>query len=444
LARRELPAAVEIEKKLLSAMMLKEGAVIPKVANLITDDDFYREENRIIFRAMLAIYNRDTPPDVLLIEDELTRTDELERVNRRYLFSLIDLEFSTARAEAYANTIKTKSILRRLINSGLEIADEAGNERKDVEDILEDAERKILAVTSQNNQVGFEKLAAVLQRTIERIQHIHNNPGKVVGVTTGIHDIDKVTNGLQRSDLILLAARPSMGKTALALNIAANAAREKKVVALFSLEMSKMQLGNRLLSTWSGINSQYLNTGVFSDDDMKALLRSLDELSPLKLFIDDTAGISLLELRSKTRRLKHEHGLDLIVIDYLQLMQGGRARLTEQNRQQEISEISRNLKALARELNVPILALSQLSRQVEMRADKKPQLSDLRESGSLEQDADIVMFLYRDEYYNRDDTENANIAELIFAKNRNGPTTSIRLQFNKETMRFGDLTRAEY
>ena len=444
MARRELPAAVEIEKKLLSAMMLKEGAVIPKVANLITDDDFYREENRIIFRAMLAIYNRDTPPDVLLIEDELTRTDELERVNRRYLFSLIDLEFSTARAEAYANTIKTKSILRRLINSGLEIADEAGNERKDVEDILEDAERKILAVTSQNNQVGFEKLAAVLQRTIERIQHIHNNPGKVVGVTTGIHDIDKVTNGLQRSDLILLAARPSMGKTALALNIAANAAREKKVVALFSLEMSKMQLGNRLLSTWSGINSQYLNTGVFSDDDMKALLRSLDELSPLKLFIDDTAGISLLELRSKTRRLKHEHGLDLIVIDYLQLMQGGRARLTEQNRQQEISEISRNLKALARELNVPILALSQLSRQVEMRADKKPQLSDLRESGSLEQDADIVMFLYRDEYYNRDDTENANIAELIFAKNRNGPTTSIRLQFNKETMRFGDLTRAEY
>ena len=244
--------------------------------------------------------------------------------------------------------------------------------------------------------------------------------------------------------MILLAARPSMGKTALALNIAANAAREKKVVALFSLEMSKTQLGNRLLSTWSGVNSQYLNTGSFSDDDMRALLRALDDLSSLKLFIDDTAGISLLELRSKARRLKHENGLDLIVIDYLQLMQGGRGRLTEQNRQQEISEISRNLKALARELDVPILALSQLSRQVEMRADKKPQLSDLRESGSLEQDADIVMFLYRDEYYNRDDDENKNIAELIFAKNRNGPTTSIHLQFNKEIMRFGDLTREEY
>ena len=208
--------------------------------------------------------------------------------------------------------------------------------------------------------------------------------------------------------------------------------------------MSKTQLGNRLISTWSGINSQYLNTGSFSDEDMRTLLRALDDLSPLKLFIDDTAGISLLELRSKTRRLKHEHGLDLVVIDYLQLMQGGRGRLTEQNRQQEISEISRNLKALARELDVPILALSQLSRQVEMRADKKPQLSDLRESGSLEQDADIVMFLYRDEYYNRDDAENKNIAELIFAKNRNGPTTSVHLQFNKEIMRFGDLTREGY
>lgn len=444
MARRELPAAIEIEKKLLSAMMLKNGEVIPKITNLIAEDDFYREENRLIFRAMLTVYNSDTPPDVLLIEDELIRTDEIDRVNRRYLFSLIDLEFSTARAEAYANTIKTKSLLRRLINAGLEIADDASDERKDVEDVLEDAERKILAVTNQNNQIGFEKLSAVLQRAFERIQHIHNNPGKVVGVTTGIHDIDKVTNGLQRSDLILLAARPSMGKTALALNIAANAAADKKVVALFSLEMSKTQLGNRLLSTWSGINSQYLNTGVFSDEDMRTLLNALEKLSPLKLFIDDTAGISLLELRSKARRLKHEHGLDLVVIDYLQLMQGGRGRLTEQNRQQEISEISRNLKALARELDVPILALSQLSRQVEMRADKKPQLSDLRESGSLEQDADIVMFLYRDEYYNRDDSENKNIAELIFAKNRNGPTTSVHLQFNKEIMRFGDLTRAEY
>lgn len=423
-------------------MMLKEGEIISTVTGIITADDFYREENRIIFRALIAVYNRGTPPDILLVEDELRRTDELDRVNRRYLFSLVDLEFSTARAEAYANTIRTKSILRRLIKVGLEIADEAGDESKDVEDVLESVEKKILSVTSKNNQTGFEKLSAILQRSFERIQRIHNHPGEMEGVTTGLIDLNKVTNGLQKSDLILLAARPSMGKTALALNIAVNAAANKKIVALFSLEMSKTQLGNRLLSTASKVNSQYLNTGIFSDNDMQNLLNSLDRLSPLRLFIDDTAGISLLELRSKVRRLKNEYGLDLIVIDYLQLMQGGNSRLTEQNRQQEISEISRSLKALARELDVPILALSQLSRSVEMRADKKPQLSDLRESGSLEQDADIVMFLYRDEYYNRDNTENQNIAELIIAKNRNGPTTSIRLQFNKEIMHFGDLTRA--
>lgn len=440
--RRVMPEAIEMEKKLLSSMMLKEGEIISTVTGIITADDFYREENRIIFRALIAVYNRGTPPDILLVEDELRRTDELDRVNRRYLFSLVDLEFSTARAEAYANTIRTKSILRRLIKVGLEIADEAGDESKDVEDVLESVEKKILSVTSKNNQTGFEKLSAILQRSFERIQRIHNHPGEMEGVTTGLIDLNKVTNGLQKSDLILLAARPSMGKTALALNIAVNAAANKKIVALFSLEMSKTQLGNRLLSTASKVNSQYLNTGIFSDNDMQNLLNSLDRLSPLRLFIDDTAGISLLELRSKVRRLKNEYGLDLIVIDYLQLMQGGNSRLTEQNRQQEISEISRSLKALARELDVPILALSQLSRSVEMRADKKPQLSDLRESGSLEQDADIVMFLYRDEYYNRDNTENQNIAELIIAKNRNGPTTSIRLQFNKEIMHFGDLTRA--
>lgn len=441
--RRAMPTAIEMEKKLLSAMMLKEGAIIPKVTEIISADDFYREENRIIFRALIAVYNRGTPPDILLVEDELIRNDELDRVNRRYLFSLIDLEFSTARAEAYANTIRIKSILRRLIKSGMEIADEAADESKDIEDVLEGAEKKILAVTSKNNQTGFEKLSSILQRSFERIQRIHNRPGEMEGVTTGLIDLNKVTNGLQKSDLILLAARPSMGKTALALNIAVNAAAAKKNVALFSLEMSKTQLGNRLLSTASRVNSQYLNTGNFSDNDMRNLLQALDELAPLRLFIDDTASISLLELRSKVRRLKNEHGLDLIVIDYLQLMQGGTARLTEQNRQQEISEISRSLKALARELDVPILALSQLSRSVEMRADKKPQLSDLRESGSLEQDADIVMFLYRDEYYNREDTDNQNIAELIIAKNRNGPTTSIRLQFNKEIMHFADLTRAE-
>ncbi len=441
---REMPTAIEMEKKLLSAMMLKEGEVIPTVANILSADDFYREEHRIIFQAMVRLYNRGTPVDILLTEQELQGSDELARVDRAYLYSLLELEYSTARASSYAKIIRQKAILRRLIVAGRTIADEAYEEKKTVESILEGAEQKILSVTSENHQTGFERLFTILQSSFERIQHIHNNPSEMEGVPTGLIDLDRILNGLQKSDLILLAARPSMGKTALALNIAVNAAEKNKTVAIFSLEMSKIQLGNRLLSTRSGVNSLHLNTGNLSDDDMNQLINALEELSKLKMFIDDTAGSSLLELRSKARRIKHEHGLDLIVIDYLQLMQGQRTRNSEMNRQQEISEISRSLKALARELNVPVLALSQLSRSVELRAEKKPQLSDLRESGSLEQDADIVMFLYRDEYYNRDDTENQNIAELIIAKNRNGPTTSIRLQFKKEIMRFGDLLKEEF
>jgi replicative DNA helicase len=247
---------------------------------------------------------------------------------------------------------------------------------------------------------------------------------------------------LQKSDLILLAARPSMGKTALALNMAMNAALEKNIVAVFSLEMSKEQLGHRLLSSYSGINSQKLSTGNFDDTEFNELVDTLNYLTESKLFIDDTAGITVLELRSKARKIKNEHGLDLIVIDYLQLMQGSSRKGSDFNRQQEISEISRSLKALARELKVPILALSQLSRSVELRADKRPLLSDLRESGSLEQDADIVAFLYREDYYDKE-SENANTAELVISKNRNGPTAIINLQFNKECMRFGSLGTAE-
>lgn len=441
---KELPAAIEIEKKLLSAMMLKRGEAIPKITGIVDEEDFYRPENRLIFHAMMNVYNRGVPPDPLMIENELRRIGELDHVNRMYLFSLIDAEFTTARAEAQAEIVREKSILRRLIQAGEEISGEARNPRNSVEDVLSTAEQKILSVTLKTNRDGFEALPEVLQKSFERIQYIHNHPNEMTGVSTGLIELNKVTNGLHKSDLILLAARPSMGKTALALNIAVNAAKAGNVVALFSLEMSKNQLGNRLLSTASKVNSLHLNTGNLSDDEINALINALDELGNLKLMIDDTPGLSLFEIRAKVRRMKHERGLDLIVIDYLQLMQGTRSRYSEQNRQQEISEISRSLKALAREMDVPVLALSQLSRNVEMRADKKPQLSDLRESGSLEQDADIVMFLYRDEYYSREDNaENENIAELIIAKNRNGPTTSIRLQFQKEIMRFGDLTRME-
>ena len=435
----DISLTIETEKKLLSALMLNEGEAIPRTAALLNVEDFYRPEHKRIYAALLRLSNRGVPLNVLSVENELEKTDELKKVTHTYLFGLVNLEYTTARTEYYAGIIRGNAILRRLTEIGREITDEASNERDTLEKILENAEQKILSVTLKSNRAVTERISDVLLAAFERIRYNANHPNETSGVPSGFIDLDRVLNGFQAADLILLAARPSMGKTALALNMAAQAARRKKTVVIFSLEMSKMQVGNRLLSTWSGVNSQYLNTGNLNDEDITALVQALDELSELNLYIDDTAGIGLLEMRSKARRIKHEHGLDMIVIDYLQLMQGGRS----ENRQQEISEISRGLKGLARELNVPVLALSQLSRSVEMRAEKKPQLSDLRESGSLEQDADIVMFLYRDEYYNRDDADNENLAEVIIAKNRNGPTTSVRLQFNKDTMRFGDLTRRE-
>lgn len=439
MAKREQPEVIEIEKRLLSAMLLKEGKVIPDVIDILKAEDFYRPEHRVIYQAAIDIYSRGTPPNPVLIEEELRRTDKLKCISLQYLLMLVEAEYSTARATKYAETIREKSIRRQLNDAGHEIADDASDETKPIEEVLDSAGKKILSATLYNKQKGFAELVPILQSSLERIFYIRNHKDELSGVPTGIHDLDKLTNGFQKSDMIILAARPSMGKTALALNMAMGAAKRGKVVAIFSLEMSKTQLGNRLLSLESGISSQDLNTGHLNREDLNDLADATIRLEDLKLYIDDTAGLRILEMRSKLRRLKHEHGLDLVVLDYLQLMQGGQ----QENRQQEISEISRSLKAMARELEVPILALSQLSRNVELRAEKKPQLSDLRESGSLEQDADIVMFLYRDEYYNRDDAESQNIAELIIAKNRNGPTVNVNLQFNKEIMRFGDLTRRE-
>ncbi|MBD3879652.1 MAG: replicative DNA helicase [Quinella sp. 1Q5] len=433
-----IPEAIEVEKKLLSALMIKGGQAIPEIATLLTAEDFYRQEHKLIYKAMLRLSNNGIPLDVLIVEQALRTSGDLEKVTRQYLFGLLPLEYTTLRAETYAKVIRQKSLMRQLMTAGKRLAVAASDERNRIEDVLSHAEKEILSISNRQVASGFEGVKEIIQRSFERIHYMHEHRGETLGVKSGLNDLDKILNGFQKSDLILLAARPSMGKTALALNIATNASRTK-VVAMFSLEMSKVQLGNRLLSTASGVNSQQLNTGNFSDEDTDRLLDGLERLTECKLYIDDTAGMGLMELRSKARRIKYERGLDMIIIDYLQLMQGGKA----ENRQQEISEISRTLKALARELDVPILALSQLSRSVELRAEKKPQLSDLRESGSLEQDADIVMFLYRDEYYNRDEAENKNIAELIIAKNRNGPTTSLHLRFDKETMKFSDLTRAD-
>jgi len=440
--QESIPQAVEMEKFVLGAMLLKEGEIIPTITSILTAEDFYRPEHRIIFDAILKIYSKKIIPNMLSLVDELRKSGEIEKIGLEYVFSLMEIAHTTAYAEFYAQTIKEKSILRKLIKVGEEIIQEATTAVKPLNDILDNAEKKLFAVTSQNETSEFESITPILQRSFDRIRRALDNPEGISGVSTRFTDFDKLTSGLQKSDLILLAARPSMGKTALALNMAMNAALDDNIVAIFSLEMSKEQLGHRLLSSYSGINSQKLATGNFDADEFNELVETLNYLTGTKLFIDDTAGISILELRSKARKIKNEHGLDLIVIDYLQLMQGAARKGADYNRQQEISEISRSLKALARELKVPILALSQLSRSVELRADKRPMLSDLRESGSLEQDADIVMFLYREEYYDKE-TENSNIAELVIAKNRNGPTTSINLQFDRECMHFGSFGSLE-
>ena len=436
---KELPQVVDMELELLGMLLLKEGLVIPTVSAILKSEDFFREEHKIIYDTILNLYVRKITPNMLTIAEELRRTNEIEKVGYGLIMSLGEVAFTTAYAENYAQTIKEKSSLRQLIKAGEEIVTEACDDNKPVDEILDIAEKKIFNVTAKSGGTEMEIVQPILKRSFEKIQLAVENKGLPTGVSSGFTDFDKVTSGLQKSDLILIAARPSMGKTALALNLALNAALKNNVVAIFSLEMSKEQIGHRLLSAHSGIDSLKLNTGNLDENEIIEIANTVDYLSGIKLFIDDTAAISILELRSKARRLKNERGLDLIIIDYLQLMQGSKSsRGNEFNRQQEISEISRSLKALARELKVPVVALSQLSRNVELRADKRPLLSDLRESGSLEQDADIVLFLYREEYYNQE-TENTNIAEVIIAKNRNGPTASMKLQFKRECMRFGNL-----
>lgn len=436
---KEIPQVADMELELIGMLLLKEGMIIPTISAILKAEDFFREEHKILYDTILNLYVRKITPNMLTITEELRRTGELDKVGYSLVLSLGEVAFTTAYAENYAQTIKEKSSLRQLIKAGEEIIDEAYDDSKPVEEILDSAEKKIFSVTAKSGGTEMEIIQPILKRSFEKIQLAVENKGLPTGVSSGFTDFDKVTSGLQKSDLILIAARPSMGKTAFALNLGLNAAKKNNVVAIFSLEMSKEQIGHRLLSSHSGIDSLKLNTGNLTEDEIVEIAGTVDLLSGLKLFIDDTAAISILELRSKARRLKNERGLDLIIIDYLQLMQGGKSsRGTEFNRQQEISEISRSLKALARELKVPVVALSQLSRNVELRADKRPLLSDLRESGSLEQDADIVIFLYREEYYNHE-TENVNMAEIIIAKNRNGPTSSMKLQFQRECMRFGNL-----
>ena len=436
------PASIEAEQAVLGAMLLKPDAVTT-AAEELSADDFYRETHRLIFEAMMELKERAEPVDLVTLTEQLKKADKLAKIGGIPALSLIANSVPTAANVHYhARIVHEKAQLRSLINAATEIAGAAYESADEVEDIMDSAEKRILAVSSGKRSKDFVPLQDILLDTLEQIDLRYNNKGSITGLPTGFTELDHLTAGLQKSDLILVAARPSMGKTAFTLNIAAHVVlRAKEPVAFFSLEMSKEQLVQRLLCSEGRIDSQRLRVGELEEKEWGDLIDTANRLSAAPLYIDDTPGITVMELRSKARRLKAEHGLSLIVIDYLQLMQG-RTSKSGDNRQQEISEISRSLKALARELNVPVIALSQLSRSVESRQIKRPMLSDLRESGSLEQDADIVMFLYREDYYDPE-TENKNITEVIIAKHRNGPVDTVDLTFLKQFTKFGNLSRMQ-
>lgn len=429
------PQNIEAEQAVLGAMLIKKEA-ISAAAELLTGDDFYRYAHRLVFEAIMTLNQANEAVDMITVTDRLKRDGELEKAGGiAFITALANAVPTAANVTFHARIVRQKSQLRHLINAATEIAGTAYEDADDVDEIMDDAEKRILGVTARSNHADFVPMKDILVTTFEQIEKHAANKGTLTGLPSGFLDLDRITSGFQPSDLILVAARPSMGKTAFTLNIATNAAiRREKTVAFFSLEMSKEQLALRMFSAEGQVDSQRLRVGDLKDEEWQQLISAADRLTKAPLWIDDTPGITVMELRSKARRLKAEHGLDLIVIDYLQLMQG-RGRGSGDNRQQEISEISRSLKALARELKVPVIALSQLSRSVESRQIKRPMLSDLRESGSLEQDADIVMFLYREDYYEKE-TDRQNITEVIVAKHRNGPVDTVSLFFQKEFTKF--------
>lgn len=443
------PQNIEAEQCVLSAMLLDKDA-IAKATEILSSSDFYREAHRVIFNAMLELYNKNEAVDMVTVTEILRRDNKLEDVGGiAYVTGLANAVPTAANIKYHADIVAEKSVLRQLVRVSTEIATMGYEANDDVGVLLDTAESRILEISNRKKKADFTPISDVLMNSVQNLEKMLANKGGLTGIPTGFSDLDKLTSGLQPSDFIILAARPSMGKTALALNIVQNVALrahkkiggEPKSVAFFSLEMSKEQLVSRMLCAEANIDSQSLRVGELKDSDWESLWSACDVMSKAKIFIDDTAGITAMEMRSRARRLKAEHGLDLIVVDYLQLMQGSGKRNSSGDRQQEVSEISRSLKALARELDVPVISLSQLSRSVESRNIKRPMLSDLRESGSLEQDADIVAFLYREDYYDPN-TENKH-TELIIAKHRNGPVDTVNLFFHKQFTKFVGFTKRE-
>ena len=429
------PHNTDAEQSLLGSLLIDRDAII-RVASFVKPEDFYHHANGTIYRAVFDLYNKREPTDFITLSDELGRRDQLEAVGGlAYLTSLLNAVPTAVHVEYYGRIVERTATLRRLIDAGARIVAIGYQDGVETEDALDSAEKAIFDVSQKRQTKDFVSIAEVLDRFFDQIDLLQQNRGAVVGVATGFSDLDSLTGGLQKSDLIILAARPSMGKTSMALGMAYGAAvSHGHTVGIFSLEMSADQLVQRLLSMETGIDSHRLRLGQIDDGEWDRISRAFGRLAEAKIYIDDQAGAGVMDVRSKARRLQAEHGLDLVVVDYLQLMSGRRS----ENRVQEISEISRGLKGLARELNVPVIALSQLSRAVESRADHRPMLSDLRESGSIEQDADIVMFIYREDKY-EEESEKKGIAEIIVAKHRNGPVGSINLRFFDRTARFADL-----
>ncbi len=433
------PHNSEAEQTVLASALLDHIAV-EKIVNLLNNDDFYYEANKEIYDSIKQVHIQNIPVDVLTVSEELKKRGKIDYIGGfEYLAGLTENIITSKNVEAYCNIIREKSTLRKLISVSNEIIEKGFKESDDVQKVIELAESRIFAISQNRSINSFAEIKDVLMEVFNQLEERAMNKGSLTGITTGYDDLDRMTSGLQKSDLILLAARPSMGKTALALNIAMNAVKTGASVALFSLEMSKEQYVQRIISTESMVESTKLRTGNLDDDDWSRLISVMSTISSYKIFIDDTASVTLFEVMSKCRRLKIEKGLDLIIIDYLQLMtDGGKGG---DNRQQEISNISRGLKAMARELNCPVVALSQLSRAPELRNDHRPIMSDLRESGAIEQDADVVMMLYRDEYYNKEESEKKGITDVIITKQRNGPVGTVELAWIGQYTKFGNIQK---
>jgi len=433
------PQAIEVEQAVLGAMLLQKEA-IGKAIEIIDKDCFYRDDHQKIFETLVHLYDENQPVDIITVSEELTSRKQLDKVGgRMYLLELTEKIATTANIEYHCNIVLEKSTLRKLINTSTQIVSQCYDATQDVDDLLDRAEQGIFSISEKRIKEGFIPLGDLLPHTFESIEEYQKKGGMITGIPTGFFELDYLTGGLQKSDLIVVASRPSMGKTSLCLTIAEHVAIEAKVpVGVFSLEMAKSQLAQRMLCSRARFSTHKMRTGKLGDHEYSNLAMAVGPLSEAKIFIDDTPSIGILQLRAKSRRLKAQHDVGLIIVDYLQLMQGPRSA---ESRQQEISMISRSLKGLAKELDVPVIAVSQLSRKVEDRGgEKRPMLADLRESGAIEQDADVVMFIYRPELYKiekfRDGTPTEGLAEIIISKHRNGPTGELRLVFLKNSARF--------